>query len=158
MALPSLSKFFPEMVGKPVTDFTLEDWQTVAYEVATFANELMAELCPPQKKRGRPKIVNHLNSAHFLSSLSRRASRGVRGRPRQDYYGLPLEAIAEIVEYVSKEVASPEAREKWPRAPRTKRYVLDTVLRVLKNRSDGYHDPRAVERALRRFRADKNQG
>lgn len=173
MALPLLSKFFPEIVGKPVSDFTLEDWQTVAYKSASIADELMAELCPPQKKRGRPKkcepsdsaislvdlgVLGAMGSENVLAALlGRSPTKRKRGRPVTRYYGLSVATIEEITEDVVKAVARPDVRRKWPKAPRTKRHILENLLSILQSESGGYHDPRAIERALRRFRADKKQ-
>lgn len=164
MALPSLSKFFPEIVGKPVSDFTIEDWQTVAYKAATFADELRAELCPPRKKLGRPRkpekrLAGPSGSVNFLAEYLRGPSPAVRkrGRPVQEYYGLPLATIDEIAESVASNAASPEVRKKWPAAPRSRRYVLRIILGVLRKKTGIYHDLPTVERALRRFRADKNK-
>lgn len=88
------------------------------------------------KRIGRPCQKNHL-----ALMMQKKAPKRI-GRPRQAYYGYPIIMIAALLDELN-----------YLKVPKQKQ--LKTVLEYLRQKNGGYHDPRAVARALRRYKADK---
>ena len=142
MTIPLYLQWFSKRIGKPVAAFTKEDWRNAA----TSAAEV---ICPEPRARGRPK-----KQKNFLRELLYPPrQKGPRGRPEQLYYGLPASAISNIVDSLSTR----EVTNRWPDAPTKKRQILQNVLSILQKKHGGFHALQAVERALRREKADKNK-
>ena len=103
------------------------------------------------KQRGRPKIQNELAR---LVRQQRKRKQPSPGRPIAKYYQHSAIEINEIVE----KLGSDKLRTEWADAPRTLRDRLRLVLFVLHEKYGGYHDPLAIERALRRLTKASKEG
>jgi len=145
MANPSFIQYYSEKIGKPIAAFTKADWRKVAMTASEFLDRAFDKLHPPHKQPGRPRKKRSL--ADSIPKPKKKV-----GRPKTKYYGRSPSSINAMIE---DHLRSPEARKKWPDATRTKKKVLKILLSSLGKTHGGSYDPAAVERAIRREKADK---
>ncbi len=155
--IPPFIQRYAERIGKEVSAFTLDDWRSLAFDAADEIEALNRELSiiekklpPPPGDPGRPR-KNPRKTKNFLWAISNEGwiyqEVKHRGRHRQTYYGMPIEWYADALAEIGK----------WPNAPRYERQILKSLLDALRQKKGGYADIRAVERAIRRHRADTIQ-
>lgn len=149
--VPKFIAFFSERIGKPVSEFDLDDWRRAAIGAAQL---LDAPKAPP-KPRGRPKVqetntLADLLNPTLLRRFEKKKSARAKGRPTAMYGRDNCYSIEFIEEVVSK-VTSPEVRERWPNeAPYTQAEAVKLCLKVI-GHPVGYAP--AVQRALRRLKS-----
>lgn len=149
--VPDFIAFFSERIGKPVSEFDLDDWRRAAIGAAQL---LDAPKIRP-KPRGRPKVQATNRLADLLNPtlvlrLNKSKSRQPRGRPIAKY-GRDKKYSIEFIEEVVSDVTSPEARKRWPNeAPFTRAEAVRLCLKVI-GHPVGYAP--AVQRALRRLKS-----
>lgn len=125
-------------LGRPQAKWTKVHWRELALALVTRIDP---------KPVGRPRIQNE------LMLLLRKKAKARIGRPSGKYCGLSAVEIDQVVEKLGRH----EVKKDWPDAPRSRRDRLGMVLFVLQEEVGGYHDVRAVERAIRRAKADKKK-
>jgi len=156
--IPLLIQRYSERISKDVSAFTGEDWRNLAIEAVSEINALEREIAiferklpPPLGKPGRPrkhprksKNIRFIGGLNFLNPENWEHVKPKRGRSPQKYYGLPIKQLNDLILDIGKH----------PSAPKGNRELIKFVLKRLRNKVGGYADIGAVERALRRYRAD----
>lgn len=146
MDIPSFLPYYAEKIGKPLSEFTIDDWKGAAF----LASRCLDKAIPKAKPRGRPKKKRFMRLADLLMPSNSTQQGRPRGRPQQRYgkdRNYSIEAIAEVL----SEITAPEARRQSPSdAPWNQTEALRVLLRVIGHPA---HYEKAVMRAVRRYKS-----
>jgi hypothetical protein len=146
--IPLYIQWYAEKIGKEISAFTAEDWRDAAFSAAEFIG---SELPKPIGRPGRPRkhlartrqSVPAMLVKNYLLAFEYRYEQPKRqGRPRQLYYGFPVEWYAKLLDEIGR----------CSNAPRTETKRLEFVLKTARKMVGGYVDQSAVARALRRYK------